>query len=418
MTTLTRILKKDFDVEKSNIILFSIGKLISLFGSTIYSFAMSLYVLNATGSGLSFATNLVLGLLPMIVIGPFAGVIADRIDRKKIVVSMDILNGVVLIGVYLLTAYYGLNLILIYCSTLILNILATVFNTSIEAGKPNIVSKDKIFKVNSISKIIDSVSSILGPMVGGLVFILVDIKVFIIVNAISFIFSGVLEMFIDFNVNSVQIKKKSNIDFKKDIRDAFKYMVSVKEIISLFGIFVSVNFFMGLSITIPFPYIITNVLELSSGFYGIIQGFFPVGMIIGSLLIGKITKDISYKKLLNRMIIMLSISIILIGVPLLFNTNLSDVFYLIYYSLILGLVGVIIAIVDIPVLSMLQSMIDDEYRGRVLSLGVSLAKIILPIAYLASGSLMNSMPPYILPIGGGITLIFTMLILNRNEIEA
>ena len=73
-------------------------KTVSIFGSSIYSFALGLYVLQITGSALNFAITLILGTIPMIVMNPFAGVIADKVD-KKLVVCMDVISGCLLITV-------------------------------------------------------------------------------------------------------------------------------------------------------------------------------------------------------------------------------------------------------------------------------------------------------------------------------
>lgn len=64
----------------------------------------------------------------MIIINPFAGVIADKVDKKKLVVCMDLLNGGVLIAVYIFSSNYGLNLFIIYTTTF----LMTVFTTFLE----------------------------------------------------------------------------------------------------------------------------------------------------------------------------------------------------------------------------------------------------------------------------------------------
>lgn len=78
--------------ELRNICLYSIAKTVSIFGSSMYSFALGLYVLHITGSALNFAITLILGTIPMIVMNPFAGVIADKVDKKKLVVCMDLLS--------------------------------------------------------------------------------------------------------------------------------------------------------------------------------------------------------------------------------------------------------------------------------------------------------------------------------------
>ncbi len=69
--------------ELRNICLYVIGKTVSIFGSSIYSFALGLYVLQITGSALNFAITLILGTIPMIVMNPFAGVIADKVDKEE-----------------------------------------------------------------------------------------------------------------------------------------------------------------------------------------------------------------------------------------------------------------------------------------------------------------------------------------------
>ena len=132
---------KNSHKEYSNLILFSLGVFVSLFGSAIYTFAIGLYVLINTGSGLSFAITLGLGIIPMVILNPFAGVLADKFDKKKIVVLMDLLNGVLLLTVYCITASTGLNLKIIYASTFIMTIFTTLFDISFEAAIPNNVSE-------------------------------------------------------------------------------------------------------------------------------------------------------------------------------------------------------------------------------------------------------------------------------------
>ena len=74
-----------------NILLFVIGKFISLFGSSIYSFAIGLYILKITGSATSFALALVLASVPRIILGPIAGTIADRFNRKTMIILSELL---------------------------------------------------------------------------------------------------------------------------------------------------------------------------------------------------------------------------------------------------------------------------------------------------------------------------------------
>lgn len=391
--------------ELANMFLFSIASCISLFGTSVYNFAIGLYVLKMTGSGLTFAITLALGILSTVLINPFAGVLADRLDKKLLAILTDLLNGLLLIVLYLLTIGYDLNIFMIYGSTFLLNVFTTVYGISSEAAKPNLVSGKRLMSLNSISKVIDSSSSILGPMVGGLVFAFLDIRFFIIINGVSYVISGLLQMFMDFKFNYKDVGKESGVNFIHDIREGFTYLKDRKQLTNLFGVFIALNFFMGLSINVPMPYIINNVLELDPKYYGIIQANFPVGMILGAIVIKKVMGKYSYLQIIKSASILLSACMVAVGLSvILHDTVVNETVYLIYFILIMILAGIAIAFIDIPIFYTLQLTIPDEFRGRVLSIGISMAKIILPVALIIAGALINLIPSYFLPIISGVLL--------------
>ncbi|PFC14084.1 MFS transporter [Bacillus cereus] len=408
--------------ELRNICLYSIAKIVSIFGSSMYSFALGLYVLQITGSALNFAITLILGTIPMIVMNPFAGVIADKVDKKKLVVCMDLLSGFLLIAVYILSSYYGLNLFTIYTTTFLMTVFTTFFGIGLEAAKPNIVSKERLMSINSISKIIDSVSLILGPMLGGIIFSVFNIKTFIIINGISFILSGIALLFIHFKLFEYNINEensKRGVNFIIDIKEGFSYLLEKESLKNTFHILISFNFFLGFAVTVPLPYIINTVLNLSSKQFGIIQATFPVGMIIGAIVVKKITDRFSYSYLLKKLSSMLSVFMIILGIPVLFKSfEVNDLVFVITYCVVMIFLGFIIALIDIPLIYFMQNEIPDEYRGRVLSIGLSIGKMMLPIAMALSGLLLNYIPAYTIPIVGGfLYLIVIKVSSNRFILE-
>ncbi len=416
------IQNKKSNQELKNICLYSIGKTVSILGSSIYSFALGLYVLQITGSALNFAITLILGTIPMIVLNPFAGVIADKVDKKKLVVCMDLLSGCLLITVYVVSSHYGLNLFIIYTTTFLMTVFTTFFGIGLEAAKPNIVSKERLMSINSISKIIDSVSLILGPMLGGIVFSIFNIKTFIIINGISFILSGIALLFIHFRLFEYNINERNSkrgVNFIKDIKEGFSYLLEKESLKNTFHILISFNFFLGFAVTVPLPYIINTVLNLGSKQFGIIQGTFPVGMIIGAIVVKKITDRFSYSYLLKKLSSMLSVFMIILGIPVLFKSfEVNDLVFVITYCFVMIFLGFIIALIDIPLIYFMQNEIPDEYRGRVLSIGISIGKMMLPIAMALSGLLLNYIPAYTIPIVGGfLYLIVIKVSSNRFILE-
>lgn len=399
-----------------NLGLFIIGKLISVFGSAIYTFAIGLYVLKQTGSGFSFALTLFVGLIPTIIFSPVAGYMSDRFDKKKIVVSMDFANGMMFLILFVLTLKFELNQPMIYISTFMTTVFTTFFGIAFEAAKPNLVADEKLMSINSLSKVIDSTALILAPVLGGLIFAFTDIKTFILINAVCFIFSAGIETMIDFNYN---IKSTAEINddggFVEDIKDGLTYIRKSSEIVKMINVLVILNFFISFSVTVPLPYIINNLLNLSSNQYGIIQGAFPVGMILGAVVVGKIIEKIDYIKLLIFSSITLSVAIALLGLPLIL-ADASSLAYMIYYISVMVIFGIAISFIDVPILWLMQKSIPDNLRGKVLSISMSIVKLIAPLGLVISGIIINSVPVYIMTFaGGGILMLSNLMILNQKN---
>lgn len=399
-----------------NLGLFIIGKLISVFGSAIYTFAIGLYVLKQTGSGFSFALTLFVGLIPTIIFSPVAGYMSDRFDKKKIVVFMDFANGMMFLILFLFTLKFELNQPMIYISTFMTTVFTTFFGIAFEAAKPNLVADEKLMSINSLSKAIDSTALILAPVLGGLIFAFTDIKTFILINAVCFIFSAGIETMIDFNYN---IKSTAEINddggFVEDIKDGLTYIRKSSEIVKMINVLVILNFFISFSVTVPLPYIINNLLNLSSNQYGIIQGAFPVGMILGAVVVGKIIEKIDYMKLLIFSSITLSVAIALLGLPLVL-ADASSLAYMIYYISIMVIFGIAISFIDVPILWLMQKSIPDNLRGKVLSISMSIVKLIAPLGLVISGMIINSVPVYIMTFaGGGILMLSNLMILNQKN---
>ena len=399
-----------------NLGLFIIGKLISVFGSAIYTFAIGLYVLKQTGSGFSFALTLFVGLIPTIIFSPVAGYMSDRFDKKKIVVFMDFANGMMFLILFLLKLKFELNQPMIYISTFMTTVFTTFFGIAFEAAKPNLVADEKLMSINSLSKVIDSTALILAPVLGGLIFAFTDIKTFILINAVCFIFSAGIETMIDFNYN---IKSTAEINddggFVEDIKDGLTYIRKSSEIVKMINVLVILNFFISFSVTVPLPYIINNLLNLSSNQYGIIQGSFPVGMILGAVVVGKIIEKIDYMKLLIFSSITLSVAIALLGLPLIL-ADASSLAYMIYYISIMVIFGIAISFIDVPILWLMQKSIPDNLRGKVLSISMSIVKLIAPLGLVISGMIINSVPVYIMTFaGGGILMLSNLMILNQKN---
>lgn len=407
-----------FEEENKNLLLFLSGKSISLFGTAIYTFVVGLYLLNITGSGLTFATNIVLYTLPIVFINPFAGVLADYVNKKYLVVGSDFINGIFLTGVYLFAMNFGLSTLLIYFSTFLMTVFSVFFNIGIEAAKPSLVSDDKLVKINSFARIIESMSHLMGPMLGGLIYTLIDTKSFILINGLSFLIAGIIELFINYSYNTTnnELNEQNTKGTYNKLKEGFEYIFTRPQLKILVYIFISLNFFFNFTIIVPIPYLLNTIWNVDSYVYGIVQSGLPIGMVLGAVLIKKILRTSNYNIILKNIGYYTGIGVFSFILPLLiFNNRPSQLFIIFYYTLLMIMVGIIVSWVDIPSSVLIQTVVPNNILGRVISVKFSIIKIIVPISLIISGYLLETVSIIFIFILGSIFFtIFNILIFNSN----
>jgi MFS family permease len=402
--------------ESLNFGMYLSGRTISVLFSSVYTFAVGLYVLKMTGSGLSFAITLSLQILPTVLLGPFAGVLADRLDKKIMVVATDAFSGLVFIVLFLISQR-GLSLPSIYTATLLISISQTLYNICIDSAVPNIVSKDNILKLNSIGKIIDSTASIISPGLGGILCALVDMRFFIFSNGIAFLLSTLTECFINFNLYLKPADSNVIINVKKDLAEGIRYISKTSWMKNSLINFSMFNFFMALCYSVPVPYILNNLYKLSAKNYGIVQCFMPTGMIIGALLVKKITEKIQYGRLMVITGVLLSACMFLVGILPVFNVQMSPFVTVPYYGVLLFCFGIIVALIDIPFINNFQTRVPDSIRGRALSISISAIKVVTPICYILSGVMIGLIPSFYLPLGGSALLLLSIFCCTKSLLK-
>ena len=120
-------------------------------------------------------------------------------------------------------------------------------------------------------------------------------------------------------------------------------------------------------------------------------------------------------KLLIFSSITLSVAIALLGLPLVL-ADASSLAYMIYYISIMVIFGIAISFIDVPILWLMQKSIPDNLRGKVLSISMSIVKLIAPLGLVISGMIINSVPVYIMTFaGGGILMLSNLMILNQKN---
>lgn len=400
-------MKLNSNIESRNIFIFSIGSLISGLGTMLYNFSIGLYVLKLTGSSLNFSITILLSMLPKIILFPIAGILADKHSRKTTIVVMDVLSFILLLTIYIAVSKNNLTLLFIYLTSILLSSFNAFFSVNIESCIPNLVSKNKIIKINSINSMINSIVRISGPILSGIAYSIFEIKYIILINAISFLISAIFELFLI--IKNSDIKSSIHSSFISNIKFSLLYIKKNKLIYLIIKYSMLINF-LTLNILIAIPYYCINVIKISSSLYGIIQIALPLGMICSSFLYTT-TKNKKINILKQMFIIILLIAFshfilfIILKIELIIKMKLILLFICIF------IIGFLLCNIEIPINANLQNLFDDNIRGRLNGILSSLSQILSPISIFFFGFLVDKFyVSYTILIAGAAFLILSFLL--------
>ncbi|WP_242271861.1 MFS transporter [Bacillus cereus group sp. BfR-BA-01310] len=390
-------------IATRNIILMMIGKMTSLLGAGIYTFAMGLYALKTTGSGMGFATTLICGSIPRMVCGPIAGAVADRVNRRWLIIGTDLLSSLTMLIMFILAATFGPSLLFIYISAALLSICASFYSVAFTSSIPNLVDEERIQKASALNQTAASLSSILAPIIGGVVFGFFSIKSFFLLNSITFFLAVIVQLFIVFDLYKKEVAENKE-HFLTSIKEGFSYVKQQHEIYGLMKIALWVNFFAS-ALFVALPYIIVQNLHLSSKQLGTVEGMLAVGMLIGAIVLSvrKETNNL-FRSVYVGLFLFASLSLCTIF-PLL--VTIPKIASFIYYIAFMLLTGISMMVVNIPMQVHIQKTTDPSYLGRVFGLLETISTAIAPLGMIVYGFLLDMMPTSIVMItlGGGLLLV-------------
>lgn len=196
-------------IWNKNYILLLQGQLVSTIGDSLYSIALAFFVLKLTGS--TALVGMIMGIvtIPRIILGPFAGTIVDRYNRKMLIVWADFIRGISIVAVSFLAYNDMLKVWMLMAVAVIDGVCATFFNPAMETVMPMVVPEDKLVKANSIFGMGQSAADIIGQTAGGALYKLLGAPMIFLINGISYIFSAGTETCIKVPYDKTAKQEKS-----------------------------------------------------------------------------------------------------------------------------------------------------------------------------------------------------------------
>lgn len=389
-----------------------IGQIISLFGNAAIRFALPLYLLNLTGSSALYGTVIACAFIPAILLSPVGGIVADRVNKRNIMVILDFFTAAVILAFSLLMDVS--NIILLLTVTLMLLYgIAGAYQPSVQASIPALTSEENYMAANSIINTISSFASLIGPVIGGILYSIYGLKPVLWVCVVCFFISAVMEIFIQipFEKQALEggILKMAKTDFTSSIRFIrTEKPVIGKTLLLIFGI----NLFLSAMITVALPYLVTEVFDLEAAqanrLYGFAEGALALGGLSGGIGAGIFAKRLAIQKSGN-LVISCALSVFPIGLSLLLFS--SGIINYLVITVCCFMIMVFSTILTIQMMAFVQTETPQNLIGKVIAVIFTISMCAQPLGNAMYGVLFEMCNGYeyaVVLFSGIVSLLIAM----------
>ncbi|WP_167849835.1 MFS transporter [Companilactobacillus suantsaicola] len=339
-------------------------------GASIFNYALSLKLLQVTGSAMGYGTSLIIGPLVGVLVAPWVGNTVDRYQRKNIALIAEGTLILTLIVYFLFFEMFHTNILISAIIVVCLNnITARFFTISYLSSTPQIVSGKHIQKLNSIESTAATVSSILAPAIAGFLFGIIDFKWMIILQIITEGITLILTIVTHFEDNPIA-KSKNKIDRLNIFKSLNKYPTVLFFLIVTMCLNIT-----STALVIGMPYVVIHTLKYSTTISGNIEGIYSVGALIGGIIITIINLKNIFGFIRN-MYWASSIQLFILGLMLFFMPHYV-LFIFLFFEFV---IGVIDSVSQPPMFTYIQKVVPEEDLGKVNTSIYTAAQILTPIA--------------------------------------
>ncbi|MCQ6563760.1 MFS transporter [Paenibacillus mendelii] len=394
---------------KKNIILFLSGQTISLFGTALVQYAIMWHITLTTQSGVMMTISIVCGFLPTFFLSPFAGVWADRYNRKKLIILSDsfIALSTLILAILFMNGYDALWLLFV---TSAIRALGTAVQTpAVGAILPLLVPEDKLTKVNGVNGSIQALVMLTAPMLSAALLTMASIEIIFLIDVVTAAIAvAILLLFVRVKTHAKAAEQQTTSYFA-DMRKGFDY---VKEHSYVKKFFLFMTFFMLLVAPAAFltPLQVTRTFGEDVWRLTAIEIAFSIGMMLGGALIA------SWGGFSNKIHTM-TLSCLMFG---LCTVALGVVPNFWIYIAFMGLAGVSMPLFNTPATVLLQEKVEVDYMGRVFGVMGMISSVTMPMGMLVFGPLADVVDiEWLLIVSGALLFIQAFFLLgNKSLVEA
>lgn len=353
-----------------------VGQFVSMLTSYAVNFAVIIWLSLEMQSAEVLAYAGIAGLLPQALIGPFAGVFIDRLNRKKVMIYSDLFIAFSTFLMILVLKQGYQDLILIYILLGLRSIGSAFHSPAMQAITPLIVPEDDLLRVAGINQLLQSVSSIAGPALGALAITYLPISEVLYLDIIGAA-GAIISLSLVIIPSLPSQGKGSFFTVINDLKGGLNAIQENTGLKYLFMYAMMATFFI-MPVAVMFPLLTTGHYGGDKFEMSVIEVIWGIGMLIGGSILGGIRISISKVALVNAAHLLIGLTIAVSGI---FPSSWFWVFVA-----VTGLGGLSMSVFSATFMTIIQQQVKPEYLGRVFSLYFSIAVLPSIIGLLFTGS--------------------------------
>ncbi len=367
-----------------NFVLLWQGQLVSQIGNQAHLVALMFWTLQATRSATLMGLLAMSAALPGVLLAPLGGAIADRHSRKGILVAADLVRGVVVLLLAALMFTHGsethLVVAALFVTAVVSGAMGAAFRPAVGAALPDLVPTAHVQAANSLTQLSAQGSQFVGQAVGGVLFRALGAPLLFLADGISYMLSAASEVFIHIPQRLPAARpglKAVARGYLADTGEGLRWIWRRTGMRTFLFATTAINF-LFMPIVVLLPFYVTDVLHKGAAWYGFLLAALSLGSVVGLLLTGSIRlAGHGRARMLGGALLLTALSMGGLGLVRASAAALALMFA----------AGLLAAVINVTVLTLLQLSTPQELRGRVMGLVMALASAATPLGLAVGGVL-------------------------------
>jgi DHA3 family macrolide efflux protein-like MFS transporter len=383
---------------KKKVTVFLVGQTITTFGSLLVQYALFWHLTLTTKSGVVLALAAVFGFLPQAVVSIFAGVWADRVNRKVMIIVSDSTIALATLGLAFLMLSGVDDLWLIFLVMAVRSVGAGIQMPAISALIPQIVPSDKLMRVNGINSSVQSSLLILGPVAAAGIYSTMSLAAILFIDFVTAVIG--LSLLATIAVPTLsRVASDEKPSYFTDLREGLEYIFS-NDLVRWVMVIYSIVFLLIVAPSNLSPLMLVRNFGSDVWLLTILELAFGVGMVAGGALMA------IFGAKADRLGMMVGTSILfgVLAVVMGFTTNL-----ILFYSLFF-LIGLAVPAFSTSSMTLLQETVEPERQGRVFGFVGIVMAVAMPVGMAVLGPLADIVSVEILLIVTGVATVLIAVV--------